>query len=540
MNLLTKSKRNPFLISGLGILTGKLNLETIIMQRISLFIRHIGRLRFAFLLLSGVVYGQQAIWDRSGVEFDSHYGYYVFALGDQNDDGYADWGVGSFAGRADEPNASLVELFHGGDPPNEEPYMVFRADPEIYYDLTLSAGIDDVNGDNYLDWTIYFRQLDNLQVRVCDVYLGGPDSDTLPDIAFILRGGLFGEYLIGIKDFNGDQFDDLYVRDRLNDLGYVCWGSVNLDTVPDWFLHSPPDQPNLSAPLASGDLNGDGYSDFFGGNNNESMKVFWGSENPDTIPGQYVMGAGGSAEAIVQDLNGDGVSDLVAASQSTIKVHFGRDSIHAAPDGLCTFPGVAYSAHSLGDINDDGHGDFGIVDIGIGSSGRLSVYLGYRWINPNPFLSFSDYAEPLELVNIWTCAGLGDVNGDGVDDFIIGAQGGDTEGRRGRAVVIAGSRNWIVPAEEYIIPFPKNFEVSAFPNPFNSTTTLRLNLPIGTRNVSLSVCNVMGQMVEKVEVQVSAPQVDVQLAADNWSSGIYFAMAEAMGTQETIKLVLLK
>ncbi len=87
---------------------------------------------------------------------------------------------------------------------------------------------------------------------------------------------------------------------------------------------------------------------------------------------------------------------------------------------------------------------------------------------------------------------------------------------------------------------PTQFLLSAFPNPFNSATTLRLNLPIGARNVTLTVSNILGQEVERSKIEVLATQVEVQLTADNWPSGIYLARAEALNKTQTVKLVLLK
>ncbi len=87
---------------------------------------------------------------------------------------------------------------------------------------------------------------------------------------------------------------------------------------------------------------------------------------------------------------------------------------------------------------------------------------------------------------------------------------------------------------------PNEFHLSAFPNPFNSTTTLRMDLPIGTRNVKLTVTNVLGQTVEQREIEVLAPRVDIQLSLDNHPSGIYLARVESLNKSQTTKLVLLK
>ncbi|MBL0063039.1 MAG: T9SS type A sorting domain-containing protein [bacterium] len=69
---------------------------------------------------------------------------------------------------------------------------------------------------------------------------------------------------------------------------------------------------------------------------------------------------------------------------------------------------------------------------------------------------------------------------------------------------------------------------------------MRLNLPIGTRNVKLTVTNVLGQTVEQREIEVLAPRVDIQLSLDNHPSGIYFAQAQALNKTQITKLVLLK
>ncbi|MBL0063051.1 MAG: T9SS type A sorting domain-containing protein [bacterium] len=67
-----------------------------------------------------------------------------------------------------------------------------------------------------------------------------------------------------------------------------------------------------------------------------------------------------------------------------------------------------------------------------------------------------------------------------------------------------------------------------------------MDLPIGARNVTLTVSNILGQQVEHKEIEVLAPQVEIQLTADNWPSGIYLVRAQAMNQQVTTKLVLLK
>jgi hypothetical protein len=58
------------------------------------------------LLLTTLALAQplDVIWDRSGNDPDSHFGMFSFSLGDQNDDGYADWGIWFMEGILLQPN----------------------------------------------------------------------------------------------------------------------------------------------------------------------------------------------------------------------------------------------------------------------------------------------------------------------------------------------------------------------------------------------------------------------------------------------------
>ena len=64
------------------------------------------------------------LWERQGLEDSSGYGG-IIALGDQNDDGYADWAVSAYP-PYNPTDSAYVEFFLGGDPPSTEPYMTYR------------------------------------------------------------------------------------------------------------------------------------------------------------------------------------------------------------------------------------------------------------------------------------------------------------------------------------------------------------------------------------------------------------------------------
>lgn len=97
-----------------------------------------------------------------------------------------------------------------------------------------------------------------------------------------------------------------------------------------------------------------------------------------------------------------------------------------------------------------------------------------------------------------------------------------------------------VSVEESEDLLPRTFEVSVYPNPFNPTTTLRIELPrralIEGEIVSLS-----GERVAEIESawhEAGTHTVTVNLG--NQSSGVYFAVIRGGGKTLTKKLVLVK
>ncbi|MBL0062696.1 MAG: hypothetical protein IPP40_14730 [bacterium] len=116
------------------------------------------RVGFAVLLFWGtaLVHAQpfDVLWDRSGQGPESGYGSRVFSLGDQNNDGFMDWGVTSNGLVAGDPSESMGEFFYGGNPPQILPYHVWTADPEIYLRFLIVRAMGDLNGDGYIDWKV--------------------------------------------------------------------------------------------------------------------------------------------------------------------------------------------------------------------------------------------------------------------------------------------------------------------------------------------------------------------------------------------------
>lgn len=85
---------------------------------------------------------------------------------------------------------------------------------------------------------------------------------------------------------------------------------------------------------------------------------------------------------------------------------------------------------------------------------------------------------------------------------------------------------------------PEEFSLSsAWPNPFNSTTTLTVSLP-QSGNLTVSVHNVLGQQVRTVmDGWHAAGTHAVQLDASGLSAGVYFVRANGPGAMDEVRKI---
>lgn len=211
-----------------------------------------------------------------------------------------------------------------------------------------------------------------------------------------------------------------------------------------WMDEGQTDSTGLGTSVAAlGDVNGDGYDDFIVGTDNDEAFLYYGSSSPDTVPdlvfhkpdttcmnfGDYVLNIG--------DVNGDGCEDFVihayrynALEQCRAYLYFGGVMLDAFPDlvidGEINGLSVSYFAKGgagIGDFNGDGGNDFLLMDQGFwidysqGMQGRVYVYYGGNALDSLPDWQISG-GEALQKVGV-DIAGLGDVNDDGYDDFVI-------------------------------------------------------------------------------------------------------------------------
>lgn len=239
---------------------------------------------------------------------------------------------------------------------------------------------------------------------------------------------------------------------------------------------------------AAGDFNGDGIDDIIigaatanpGGNNNAGISyVIYGSNNPIPTPfnlahiddqtGLQLNGItdqdqSGVSVSSAGDINNDGIDDIIiGASRTTVfgdtlagssyVVYgdnfifnpFNLSSINAVNgftlngEAASNFSGRAVA--SAGDFNGDGIDDlivgaYGASSYGVAAVGKSYVIFGSNEVIPNPFdlgtlntvyagRGFSIAGEAIGDGIGFSVSAAGDVNGDGVDDVIIGSESAD-------------------------------------------------------------------------------------------------------------------
>jgi hypothetical protein len=87
---------------------------------------------------------------------------------------------------------------------------------------------------------------------------------------------------------------------------------------------------------------------------------------------------------------------------------------------------------------------------------------------------------------------------------------------------------------------PRELSLSAYPNPFNSTSTFLMDVPPGPKEVTITVFDLLGREVRREVKSVTSAHMIYRFDASALSSGVYFARVATPEVQRTTKLMLLK
>ncbi len=298
-------------------------------------------------------------------------------------------------------------------------------------DFLLQGGLGDVTGNGRPD--VGLSLSDNPDETVGRRFFS-VDSDRNPqttaDVSYP-EGRFFDQILSAqeIGDFNGDGTKDFaLVRFDLGQIE-VFYGGSSISQAPDLTIESPIDESYLS--ITSGDFNGDDTSDIAAGSNAGSqIEIFLGGEGADgqvdhTISASDLEISGLYDVHVIGDVNDNGADDLIASNFSgpdSLAVFLGGSTLPSTPSATIQYDGFSSAGETLaapGDVNGDGIDDFvvGRPDFQEGDSrpGRADVYFG----GENPSFSSPDLA----LVPDTDTTSAGSVFG-----FSSGLAGGDFDG----------------------------------------------------------------------------------------------------------------
>ncbi|MEM1368851.1 MAG: Ig-like domain-containing protein, partial [Cyanobacteria bacterium P01_H01_bin.15] len=397
------------------------------------------------------------------------------ALGDINSDGFVDFAVGARgANPLDRSGAGKTYIFYGGNQFNNSSNIDFRLTPD-YLDGTTGFIINgaaasersgqalsstDFNGDSIPDVVIGARAATSngfflsTQTKIYVAFGGnsfGESGDV--DLASLNNGiTIEGEFsgfgagssaLAGLADFNGDGFGDLVIGESTadtngllgNGIVYVVYGgentpsNINLGNLGNngFSIAGGLSNGQLGADVDSaGDINGDGLTDLIF---SEPRAAVNGNSSAGKV---YVVL--GQTDTITGDLS---VQDLSSVNSFVI-------------EGLEGSGLLGTALNTLGDINDDGFDDFAISGIGE-SSGAGSVYVIFGDANIGATgsidLSQLDGNNGFRLQGAANgdnagidISSVGDFNGDGVGDLLVGAYFADPNGngQSGESYIVYG------------------------------------------------------------------------------------------------------
>jgi VCBS repeat-containing protein len=404
----------------------------------------------------------------------------------------------AYAGITDATTFNFVTLNTDGSTPVVPPY---GGQPNSQLGFSVSSA-GDVNGDGYDDVIVSANKA-NTDAGAAYVVYGNAagagvslvNGTIAPSLGFKIAGASgtgLGYSVSAAGDVNGDGFADVIVGAANGNMAYVVYGSASAPSAAalDFSTTTLATSNGFSikgvttagaffgaSVSSAGDVNGDGLADLMvgvAGNSTLSNATFiiYGKTNAANLDlsantiapsdGYKINGIAGSMLGLstsnAGDVNGDGLADQIisAYNQSsgagTVYIIYGNSSgtgvdlngVMNASTGYMISGGagnyLGYSVSSAGDVNGDG-----LADVVVTAQGINAAYVVYG----NASRTSLDLSGGITNTNGYKIIGqagtsfgysvssAGDVNGDGLGDVIVGAIASGTNS--GTAYVVYGN-----------------------------------------------------------------------------------------------------
>jgi len=459
---------------------------------------------------------------------------------DINLDSYQDLLVRSGSG-----DPAIVEIFFGGDELWSHSNKVSlqyekRFDSTWYSGLGFSSDVEgDINGDgnpdlvlgDYVNNKIYVYYADSLFRGGFDLVISIDSVESWSQIPINLSSRI---------DLNGDGYDDIIASpgDPADNIR-IYYGGPEMDTEPDLHLKPPPtiDPYYMLSPGAfvTADFNADGYPDlaniydyvtFDMQSNYGHLTVSYGGVDgyQYEVDWSYFGESGRSIQII--DFNQDGIDDLLAGGYEEALVFFGGVEFDTIPDFIFSKVGPLHDDQAFEqiytdvDINGDGYNDFlssnhrygrGMIFVTLGGPGNDGIH-DCTLVYPEGYSD--DFGRGFTPI--------GDINGDGIDDILVGDDGPNIWPiePKGRISIFLG-RTTIVDVRDPI-ELPSSPEILIYPNPSNSTVMIDIRSVYEDKIGSIAIYDIMGRSIDMTRIVNQINNSNVQLDFTTQTSGVYF------------------